>query len=74
MEQANVDELREELARLEADEARLSIVRDRLHDQIDFGFGSDMTRVQEREISDERRQVHQRIDALRKLLRQSDVV
>ena len=66
--EANLDQLRGELARLEAEAAQLSLVRDRLHQQIDFGYGSDTTREREREVSDERRRVHERIDALRALL------
>ena len=69
MSEASLDDLRDELARLEAEEAQLSAVRDRLHQQIDFGYGSETTRAREREVSDERRELHQRIDSLRKLVR-----
>jgi hypothetical protein len=69
MSEADLDDLRDELARLEAEEAQLSAVRDRLHQQIDFGYGSETTRAREREISDERQELHKRIDSLRKLLR-----
>ena len=68
MEDANLDDLREELARLEAEETLLSGQRRRLFDQIDHGFASDATRAREREVSAERRQLHQRIDSLRSLL------
>ena len=68
MEETSLDQIREELAVLEAEEARLTSVRGRLHDQIDFGFATEATRAREREISDERRRVHDRINALRELL------
>ena len=68
MEGANTDELREELAQLEAAEARLSAERDRLQRQIDLGFETATTRTREREVSDERRQLHERIDTLREKL------
>lgn len=67
------DDLRKELARLEAEEARLSAERDRLHHQLDFGFATGTTRAREREVSAERRELHRRIDALRKLLRAEQV-
>lgn len=53
---------------MEAAEARLSAERSRLQDQIDFGFGTETTRERECEVSVERRQVHERIDALREQL------
>jgi hypothetical protein len=68
VEDPNVDELRRELANLEAEEARLSATRERLQHQIDFGFASETTREREREVSDQRRDVHGRIDALRERL------
>jgi hypothetical protein len=68
MDDKSLDELREELASLEAAEALISAKRRHLHQQIDFGFASEETRAREREISDERRQLHRRIDALRELL------
>ena len=58
---------------MEAAEARLSAERNRLQDQIDFGFGTETTREREREVSDERQQVHQRIDALREQLRKQQL-
>jgi len=69
MAEPTLDDLRGELALLEAEEARLSATRQRLQDQIDFGFESGMTRDREREVSDERQEVHRRIDELRELLR-----
>jgi hypothetical protein len=68
------DELRDQLALLEAEEARLSATRDRLQHQIDFGFASGTAREREREVSDERQEMHRRIDALRKLLESSQAV
>lgn len=68
MDDANAAELREELAQLEAAEARLSAERDRLQRQIDLGFETATSRKREREVSDERRQLHDRIDALREQL------
>lgn len=68
MEQASQDALREQLSVLEAEEVRLTAVRRRLHDQIDFGFATEETREREREVSNERRQVHDRINSLRALL------
>jgi uncharacterized protein YlxW (UPF0749 family) len=65
---AELDDLREELARLEAEEARVSAQRRHLHQKIDFGYATDETRAREREISDERREMHRRIDDLRELL------
>lgn len=58
---------------MEAAEARLSAERSRLQDQIDFGFGTETTREREREVSHERRQVHERIDALREQLRKQQL-
>jgi hypothetical protein len=68
MEEAILDDLREELAALEAEEAQVSAERRRLHDRIDYGFATETTRVREREVSDHRRQLHRRIDALRERL------
>jgi hypothetical protein len=64
----NVDELRQELTRLEAEEGQVSAQRRYLHQQIDFGYATDETRAREREISDRRRKLHHRIDELRALL------
>jgi chromosome segregation ATPase len=68
MDRASLDELREELATLEATETRISAERRRLHNQIDYGFATAETLAREREVSDERRHLHKRIDALRELL------
>jgi uncharacterized protein YlxW (UPF0749 family) len=67
VEAATLEHLRRELALLEAEEARLSAQRRMLHHQIDFGYATDTTRVREREVSDERRHLHRRIDSLREL-------
>jgi hypothetical protein len=67
--EASVDDLRRELSSLEVDEARLSAVRRHLQHQIDFGFESATTREREREVSDERQEIHRRIDSLKELLR-----
>lgn len=69
MNDATLEDLRSELARLEAEEERLSAMRSHLQHQIDFGFETASTREREREISDERQEVHRRIDSLRELLR-----
>jgi hypothetical protein len=65
MSEASIDDLLEELSRLEAEEARLSATRERLQHQIDFGFASETTRAREREVSDERQELHRRIDLIR---------
>jgi hypothetical protein len=59
------DELAAELARLEHEERALSAVRAKLHDRIDLGFPNELTSARERQVSDERRALHARIDALR---------
>jgi hypothetical protein len=69
MENASIDDLRGELAVLEAKAARLSDMRSHLHHQIDFGFETSTSREREREVSDERNELHQRIDSLKDLLR-----
>jgi 50S ribosomal subunit-associated GTPase HflX len=69
MEELSIDDLRGELAELEAQAARLSQMRSHLHHQIDFGFETGTTREREREVSDERNELHQRIDALKRTLR-----
>jgi hypothetical protein len=71
--ETSVDNLLEELSQLQTAEARLSAERSRLQDKIDFGFGTDSTRQREREISDELREVHERIDALREQLRRQQL-
>lgn len=68
MEETNLD-ARDELAALEAAEARVSAERRRLHQQMDFGYSvSESLRAREREVSAERRELHRRIDALQQLL------
>ena len=69
---ASIDDLRGELAVLEARAARLSATRSHLHHQIDFGFESSTTREREREVSDERKELHERIDSLKELLRERE--
>lgn len=68
METMNIDELRAELADLEARAAQLSQVRSHLHRQIDFGFETSTSREREREVSDERRELHERINSIRELI------
>jgi hypothetical protein len=68
MDEVNLNDLRKELAVLEAQEERLSAERDRLHHQIDFGFESASTSERELEVSAARRELHQRIDLVRKIL------
>jgi hypothetical protein len=70
MEHPSVDDLRGELAVLEARAARLSQMRSHLHHQIDFGFESSTTREREREVSDERNEIHEQINALKERLRE----
>jgi uncharacterized protein YlxW (UPF0749 family) len=74
MEETSPDGLRAELARLEAEEQRLSAERKSLHNKIDFGYGTEATRAREREVSDERQELHRRIDALRQRIGSLDVV
>jgi hypothetical protein len=69
MESASIDDLRAELAVLEARAARLSATRGHLQHQIDFGFETSTSREREREVSDERNEVHKQIDSLRELVR-----
>lgn len=68
MDDVSVQGVRAELALLEAQEAQFSAKRGHLHNQIDLGYGSETTRARDREISDERRRLHRRIDELRELL------
>jgi hypothetical protein len=69
MENLSIDELRGEIAELEDRAGRLSAMRSHLHHQIDFGFETATTREREREVSDERNEVHARLDALKAALR-----
>ena len=73
VEERALQDVREELARLEAREAIVSGQRRYLHNQIDLGYATPSTRGREREVSDERRQLHHRIDALRKFLSAREV-
>jgi len=57
-------DLRAELEQLKRQEAQISAVRRRLHNQLDLGFPNDLTRAREREVSAERRALHERIDVL----------
>jgi hypothetical protein len=67
------DQLAVEISRLEHQASSLSRARERLHDRIDRGFGNDAKLRQEREISDARRELYGRIDALRaQLLQQTN--
>lgn len=59
------DELLAELMQLDREESELSAARARLHDRLDLGFPNELSRKRERQISDERRALHRRIDALR---------
>jgi hypothetical protein len=68
MEDAGLDDLREELAVLEDEEKRISAERRHLHRQLDFGFATETTRTREQEVSSQRRELHRRIDALRERL------
>jgi hypothetical protein len=65
MDDETLVDLRAELAALEDEEARVSAERRHLHRQIDFGYASDTARAREREMSDRRRELHGRIDAIR---------
>jgi hypothetical protein len=69
MENPSIEELRGELAVLEAKAARLSHTRSHLQRQIDFGFETSSSREREREVSDKRNELHQRIDSLKASLR-----
>ena len=59
------DWLLAEIGRLEREEAALSKLRRRLHEQIDRGISNDTLLQRERDVSDERRAIHRRIDELR---------
>ena len=72
MENPSTDELQGELAALEAKAARLSQMRSHLQHQIDFGFESSTTREREREVSDERSELHQQIDSIKATLRERE--
>jgi hypothetical protein len=69
MKEASPDDLHRELADLEAQEALLSATRNHLQHQIDFGFETSTARDREREVSDQRQELHRRIDVLRERIR-----
>ena len=69
MENPSTDDLRGELAALEAKAAQLSAMRNQLHNRIDLGFATATTRDREREVSDERMELFEQIDALKEDLR-----
>lgn len=64
----NLPDPEAELAALEEEEAQVSAERRHLHRQIGFGYASETTRAREREVSDHRRELHARIDAIRENL------
>jgi hypothetical protein len=68
--ETSLEDLFAELSQMEAAEVLLSAERNRLQDKIDFGFGTEATREREREVSDQRRELHQRIDTVREQLLQ----
>jgi hypothetical protein len=72
MDNLGIDDLRGQLAVLEAKAARLSQMRSHLHHQIDFGFETTTTREREREVSDERNELHEQINSIRELLRERE--
>ena len=72
MDNLSIEDLRGQLAVLEAKAARLSQTRGHLQHRIDFGFETSTTREREREVSDERQELHQQIDSLRTLLRERE--
>ena len=73
-EQRSIADLREELATLEAKAVRLSQMRSHLHHQIDFGFETSTSREREREVSDERNDVHRQIDSIKETLRERESI
>ena len=72
MQHPSIEDLRSELVDLEAKAARLSQMRSHLHHQIDFGFETATTREREREVSDERIEIHRQIDSLKQTLRERE--
>jgi uncharacterized coiled-coil DUF342 family protein len=69
---SSIDDLRSELAGLEAKAAQLTQMRSRLHNQIDFGFETATTREREREVSAERKELHRQIDSLKETIRERE--
>jgi hypothetical protein len=72
MQHPSIEDLRSELVDLEAKAARLSQMRSHLHHQIDFGFETATTREREREVSEERIELHRQIDSLKQTLRERE--
>ena len=72
MESISIDDLRGELAVLEAKAVTLSQMRSHLQRQIDFGFETSTTREREREVSDERSELHAQIDSIKATLRERE--
>lgn len=68
----SIEDLRSELADLQAKAARLSQIRSHLHHQIDFGFETATSREREREVSDERNELHRQIDSLKETIRERE--
>ena len=63
----DLDALALELVRLERRELEVSALRRKLHDRLN-SFPNEFTLRRERELSDERRVIHRRIDELKALL------
>jgi hypothetical protein len=68
VDETNLDEVRAEMARLEAEEALVSAQRRHLHQKLDFGYADAEALTREREVSARCRELHRRIDELRVLL------
>ena len=64
--------LRAELEILEWEERQLSLLRRRLHEQIDRGFPNDLQLARERRVSTQRRRLHRLIGILRARLESHD--
>ena len=69
---SSIAELRQELAVLEDEAARLSRLRSQLQHRIDFGFETATTREREREVSAERSELHRKIDSLKENIRERE--
>jgi hypothetical protein len=72
MQHPSIEDLRGELADLQAKAARLSQMRSHLHHQIDFGFETGTSREREREVSDERNELHRQIDSLKETIHERE--
>lgn len=68
----SIDDLRGRLADLESKAARLTLTRAHLHQQIDYGFETATTRQREREVSDERNELHRQIDSLKQTIHERE--